>query len=304
MKKHIKLAIFLVLILVMAVSLFGCGSKIKDNGKTPRKQTEQKKPDKWETPEERRDERIERMYNLRKISDAKYQITKYKGEASEVIIPSEYKDGKITSIGREAFKGVEIKIEKVTMPTSLETIEDEAFADTGYKFSSLKEVNLNEGLKEIGRSAFEGIKIESITIPSTVETIGSSAFKDCYSLESVTLRDGIKYIEEKAFNLTAIKSIEIPSSVKRIGRLAFVSELEELTLNEGLESIEGDAFNGTKLRRAIIPKSVKEMGEQVFSACPRMWKIFCRAERKPEGWSKAWCDDGWWRHTVVWGYTG
>lgn len=292
MMKRIKLLVGIVFVLVIALSLFACGYRGIDN--------EQK----VKTSDERRDENIELTYSLRKISDTKYQITKYKGNATKITIPSEYKDGKITSIGREAFKGVEIKIEKVTMPTTLETIEEEAFADTGYKFSPLKTVTLNEGLKKIGRSAFEGTKIESITIPSTIETIGSSAFKDCYSLESVTLRDGIKYIEEKAFNCTVIKSIEIPSSVKRIGRLAFVSGLEELTLNEGLENIEGHAFNGTKLRRVIIPKSVKEMGEEVFSACQTMRKIYCRVETKPEGWSKSWCDDGWWRHSVSWGYTG
>ena len=53
MKKTFKLSIILVLILTMAIAVFGCTRKTPDKTTKPGKQTEQKQPDKVETPEER-----------------------------------------------------------------------------------------------------------------------------------------------------------------------------------------------------------------------------------------------------------
>ena len=45
MKKSIKLGVFLILVLVMMISVFGCAKKTPGKTVNPSKQTEQKKPD-------------------------------------------------------------------------------------------------------------------------------------------------------------------------------------------------------------------------------------------------------------------
>ena len=52
MKKTFKLSIILVLILTMAIAVFGCTRKTPDKPTTPEKQTEQNKPDEQKKPDE------------------------------------------------------------------------------------------------------------------------------------------------------------------------------------------------------------------------------------------------------------
>ena len=43
---------------------------------------------------------------------------------------------------------------------------------------NLKSIELNEGLRKIGRNAFEYTKIKRVKIPSTVEDIQAEAFDE------------------------------------------------------------------------------------------------------------------------------
>lgn len=69
-----------------------------------------------------------------------------------------------------------------TVPTSVRRIGKYAFAGN----ASLKSVNLNQGLSEIGEGAF-GLctGLTEITIPSSVTRIGSYAFWGCYGIKSI-----------------------------------------------------------------------------------------------------------------------
>ena len=58
--------------------------------------------------------------------------------------------------------------------------------------SQLEEVDLSEGVREIGQCAFEGCcLLASITIPRTVEEIGDYAFDRCRELKDVQIREGV-----------------------------------------------------------------------------------------------------------------
>lgn len=64
-------------------------------------------------------------------------------------------------------------IENITIPSSVELIDESAFATCG----SLEKVKINDGVKNIGSEAFAGCeKLKDIEIPASVETIGSRAF--------------------------------------------------------------------------------------------------------------------------------
>ena len=86
MNKILKSAIFLTLILILAMSLFGCGNrsseKSKQNGKG--KETEQKKP---EQQKPTLDKEIEKLFDMEKI-DGGYAVKKYKGVAQQPEFPN------------------------------------------------------------------------------------------------------------------------------------------------------------------------------------------------------------------------
>ena len=67
-------------------------------------------------------------------------------------------------------------------------------------FTKLEAVMLNEGLKKISRSAFDGCRLlMSIVLPSTMIDIGDCAFLNCPRLEKGVLNEGLQTIENIAF---------------------------------------------------------------------------------------------------------
>ena len=86
------------------------------------------------------------------------RLTKYNGEDVNVTIPDN-----VDCIASRAFSG--LNIQSVTIPGTVETIEEMAF----YNCAKLKRVTFNKGLKEIGKKAFANCPaLESLDIPDGV----------------------------------------------------------------------------------------------------------------------------------------
>ena len=90
--------------------------------------------------------------------------------------------------------------------------------------------------KKLGDCAFTRTKIKEINISEGVEQIGWVAFEECNQLEKVVLPSTLKKIKRLAFAETAIKEIEIPESVEYVGKNAFedCKQLEKIIAPRGL----------------------------------------------------------------------
>ena len=285
MNKFLKTGIFLTLMFILTMSLFGCGNKTPEKPKQNGKEAEQKKPEKQK---QTTDEEIEKLFDMEKI-DGGYAVKKYKGVVqqpefpnpedefpggelpdefansyfNDVKIPNQYKGEKVIKISNNAFEG-NASLGSVEIPDTIQEIEEGAFAEC----SNLQAVTMKQGLKKIGDHAFYRTSITSLTMPKSVEEIGSRICDSCKKLKTVTLSEGLKNISEQAFRETAIESINIPSNVKEIGYEAFADceSLQEVTLNEGLTKIDDLAFYGSKISTLTIPKTVEEIGASAFEA--------------------------------------
>ena len=95
------------------------------------------------------------------------------------------------------------RLRSITLPSSVETIGCVRDWDSQSPNSScrstaggtfeynemLTEVNLNEGLKSIGRSVFEGCTaLKEIEIPSSLEKLGHDVFKNCSNLRHIVFK--------------------------------------------------------------------------------------------------------------------
>lgn len=264
MKKSFKLGIFLILIILMAVSLFGCGNTIDDENKNSENKIGYKISDK----------QIEKLFKMKRIAGG-YAVEKYIGEKDNVTIPIQYKGEKINQIASEAFKDVDF-LEKVDISGTVETIEVEAF----YGCINLREIIFRDGIKDIKSKAFSKTSIESITIPKTVENIGDYAFADPYlednsKLKSIQFNKGTKKIDSWSFKGAQIESIMIPSTIKSIGRGAFSNckNLKSVTLHEGLEYIGNEAFSNTIIESILIPRTVENIGGNAFMNCKNLSSV-------------------------------
>lgn len=196
----------------------------------------------------------------------------------------------IRIIKRDAASSASGTLKRVTLPCSIEIIEDFAFANCG----RLKTINFPASLYKIGMGAFSGCysltnidityiqqlgdrafegceSLQMITIPSTIIDIPKGAFQECRGLQMITIPDGIETIGDDAFNsCSSLSEVIVPDSVSSIGSGAFAgcSSLRYIKLSERLESLSYCLFSYcSQLEELKIPKSVKKCEPQVLDEC-------------------------------------
>ena len=221
-------------------------------------------------------------------------------EIKEVIV----EEG-IEHIGKYAFYGFYVA-EKVTLPTTLRTIGENAFSG-----NALSSITIPENVTSIGENAFyNGSSLRSATIPNSVTTIGEEALARCSSLESIKVESGntiydsrdncnaiietatskliagckktvipnsVTTIGENAFSqCDSLESIIIPNSITTIGYGAFwwCSSLKSVTIPNSVTTIENIAFAGcSSLESVTIPNNVTNIGGQAFDGCTSLESI-------------------------------
>jgi len=146
----------------------------------------------------------------------------------------------VKSIGYGAFYHCD-KLEEVSIPSSVTSIEGYAFQNTPYLNSFLMnkslgpflivgdgillayngnfpEVEIPEGVKTIAPGAFSKHgEMYSLILPSTLKTIGEDAFSGCVNLAKVVGGEQLVSIEDRAFMGCPIGTFNVPASVEKIG---------------------------------------------------------------------------------------
>ncbi len=175
----------------------------------------------------------------------------------------------LKTIGERAFYN---SPQRVTIPSSIQTMGRYAFASEKQQTSRLQGVELSEGLETIGEYAFYNSALESVTIPGSIRTMGRYAFAGMYQgqskLRSVELSEGLGKISEYAFYNSALESIKTPASLRTIGdnAFAYTNKLQDAELSEGLETIGEYAFYNSALESVTIPGSIRTMGGYAFAS--------------------------------------
>lgn len=163
--------------------------------------------------------------------DGTLTISNYKGSGDTLTIPSEYKDKKVTEIGKSSFKMAPVK--KVIVPDTVLKLDNYCFA--------------------FSRS------LEEIVIPDSVKEIGVNAFAGCVHLKKIKLPEKLRKIGIFAFDATDIKEVTIPKNVKKIDDYAFAEcrSLKNVVFNSKNTEIAKTAFNKSDKVVITAPKDSK-----------------------------------------------
>lgn len=212
--------------------------------------------------------------------------TKYENGQGKLIF-----DGDVTKIAPQRFwipdgwtgedYGVR-SISKLIFPSSLKTIEMQAFAN----LDNLEEMYLPEGLEVIEGYAILSCKqLDNVVIPSTVKEFGYN-FSNCPALKSLAVAEGNEVYDsrencnaiiETATNtlLSGSNSTVIPNSVTKIGQSAFRNRaIASITIPSSVTEIESSAFSQcSSLTSIIIPNSVMIIGNSAFSDCSNLASV-------------------------------
>ena len=186
----------------------------------------------------------------------------------------------VTSIGNRAFGNVHTAF---TLPSSLRTIDSEAFADGG-----AGALVIPNGVETIGGYCFGSSYFTSITIPSSVTSIGLQLMSYCGSLTTITCNANIQELPISfAEYCQSLTSVTLPSTLT-----AFHMDGCQFIACDSLPSI-------------TIPASVTDIAaNQVFAKCdalreihflgnmPNTYSSYVGEQKMPFGNYSAWMDDG------------
>lgn len=202
-----------------------------------------------------------------------------------LVIPSELGELPVCVIDDGAFEDAD-KLESVTIPESVRTIGEDAFADC----PKLSTIFIGAGVERID-SAFEGcsalktIKVdpenECLTVDNglLLTTAGDAKglVRASSSLASVVIPADVVKILPGAFSaIKGLKSVLIPESVELIGKKAFedCTGLTSVTIPGGVKAIGEDAFEDcSKLNTIVIGAGVELIGESAFGGCSALKTI-------------------------------
>ena len=187
-------------------------------------------------------------------------------------------------------------------PSTLRSIGKSAFMGL-----DLKDIVLNDGLKEIGANAFERAVCHGrLVIPESVRSIGTGCFTESkwfsdvilpekydhigshwFSgalLETFHIQEHIKAINEGAFSGSTMLYIDLPDNIQTIQKGAFqdCDGLRKIELPLGLKKLEDDVFaDCDQLRNVTLDKNVKEVGS-TFKGCPKLSDLYLLCETPPK----------------------
>ena len=160
----------------------------------------------------------------------------------------------ITTINDFAFcsyNSANEKIEKVSLPNTLESIGNESFES-----GNLVACGIPSNVKSTGHSSIKGTKLRYIKIPKGVSTVNQL---NCSTITMVEIEEGVKTLNGAAFSETLVPFLIIPNGVTDIISEAFArcKNLTKITLPNSLTRIEDSIFLGSTNLHTIIFKGTK-----------------------------------------------
>ncbi len=227
------------------------------------------------------------------VTDIGYGVFGYSKELESIIVDSE----NIVYDSRNNCNAImETATNKLVQACKNTIVPNDVVSVGSYAFEGIMvDVELPNGVIEIGYRAFYASGLTKILIPNSVQSIGDEAFVSCNDVESILVESGNSVYDSrndcnaiiKTSNnqlIVGCRNTVIPNDVAFIGDLAFknCAGLTNIEIPENITYIGDYAFqNCVNLETIEIPHSIKTIGFFAFGNCSSFTSIKCCAETLP-----------------------
>lgn len=159
----------------------------------------------------------------------------------------------ITSVSNFAFSGCK-NIHTAKLPNTLVNVGMEAF----YHCEALQEIDLPQSLRSLDLWSFAGCySVKTLVVPGTVEELPNYAFAACKSLQTVVLQSGVTELGYDVFDeCEQLQKIEFPDTVTLIDLYSF----------RGCEKLTDIYYTGSSEGWRAV--EIKETGNEPLLAAP------------------------------------
>ena len=209
-------------------------------------------------------------------------IKKYNGNDAVVNIPSEINGTPVTTIGTDAFLG--LNITSVTIPANVTEIGSNAFADctnlTSVNYAGdWSNLTIQSGNPAVQDAANAPLFDFEFTPDNTAVIVTNYKYKGTAADVTIPSRykgKPVTMIDHAAFHNSAVTSVTIPDSVTSIhdSAFAYCSSLTNISIPNSVTAIGSFAFEGcTKLESITLPSSLLTISEFLFYDCSQLTTI-------------------------------
>ena len=167
------------------------------------------------------------------------------------------------------------RLKEIELPEGIVEIGDNCFENC----EALKKIDIKEGLKKIGENSFAGSGVEEVKLPESITEIGYGAFNNCKDLSDINLSSGIERIAGYSFENTKYLNNIKPDEYgcKYVDNILLSSENNGssiIHIKAGTRVIGAQAFeNRNDIEEVYIPKSVETIDFKAFFLCSNLKKV-------------------------------
>lgn len=186
-------------------------------------------------------------------------------------------DSEVEAIGPYAFYNY-VALESITLGDGVKSIGRGAF-----ELCDARSIALGRGIRSVGRGALYGCRCDVLSIAFTLPDFGYDATSASHWLwgieaESIVIGDGVTTIGSLALsNIAALRSVTIEGSLAELGEGVFANNasLEHISLGSGLERLSRHTLYGCcALVEVHLPASITTIEEYALQGCSALRSIY------------------------------
>ena len=193
-------------------------------------------------------------------------LTKYKGNASELIIPEKIDKFTVTELGEKLFEK-NTSLVRVSIPDTATRLGESVFDGC----TNLESVKMSKNIERMGTASFRGCsKLTEISFPKKL-AVGIWMFNGSDSLGTLITGDGAQLLRIGM----DIHEYTVPASVRDVERCSFENApIERVVFEEGTVHLRRGAFyNCRKLTSVTLPQTLASIQHGAFAYCVSLAEV-------------------------------